>query len=189
MTTPGSLTWAVNRLLAVSNASPLRSVFLPQVCFASVGTACPPAYSVSYAGNQENVDFVTHSVQVHTQPVFFFFFFCHIVRLVGSYFPAQGSNPCPLPWKLGVLTTGLPGKSPHPWAFCLRPQPLLVPVTPLLSLSSSTGLIGPQIQQIIFSLQAFAQAVSSAQEIFLFFPPTSQFLQIFIPLLGLVKNI
>ena len=78
---------------------------------------------------------------------------------------------------------------PTPLAFCLLPQPLLVPVTPLLSISSSTGLIGPQIQQIIFSLQAFAQAVSSAQETFPFFPPTSQFLQIFIQLLRLVKNI
>ena len=24
----------------------------------------------------------------------------------------EGSNPCPLHWELGVLTTGLPGKSP-----------------------------------------------------------------------------
>ena len=28
---------------------------------------------------------------------------------VGSWFPNQGSNPQPLLWKLGVLTTGLPG--------------------------------------------------------------------------------
>ena len=26
-------------------------------------------------------------------------------------FPDQGSNPGPLPWELGVLTTGPPGKS------------------------------------------------------------------------------
>ena len=26
-------------------------------------------------------------------------------------FPDQGSNPCPLHWKHGILTAGLPGKS------------------------------------------------------------------------------
>ena len=30
---------------------------------------------------------------------------------MGSLFPDQGSNPGPLPWKCGSLTTGLPGKS------------------------------------------------------------------------------
>ena len=35
----------------------------------------------------------------------------HSTWLVGSWFPDQGSNPCPLQWKRGVLTTGLPGKS------------------------------------------------------------------------------
>ena len=29
----------------------------------------------------------------------------------GSYFPKQGSNPSSLQRKLGVLTTGLPGKT------------------------------------------------------------------------------
>ena len=29
---------------------------------------------------------------------------------VGSYFPNQGSNPHPLHWKCGFLTTGPPGK-------------------------------------------------------------------------------
>ena len=32
-------------------------------------------------------------------------------RHVGSYFPDQGGNPCPLRWKGGILTTGLPKKS------------------------------------------------------------------------------
>ena len=32
---------------------------------------------------------------------------CH----VGSQFPDQGLNPCPLHWEHGVLTTGPPGKS------------------------------------------------------------------------------
>ena len=34
-----------------------------------------------------------------------------------SYFPNQGSNLCPLFWELGVLTTGLPGKSLLPLLF------------------------------------------------------------------------
>ena len=36
----------------------------------------------------------------------------HATRHVGSSFPDLGSNPCPLQWKQGVLTTGPPGKSP-----------------------------------------------------------------------------
>ena len=30
-------------------------------------------------------------------------------------FPEQGLNPFPLPWKHGVLTTGLPGNSHYPY--------------------------------------------------------------------------
>ena len=41
----------------------------------------------------------------------FFFFFGLTLRLVGSQFPDQGLNPCPLHWKCGVLTTGSPGNS------------------------------------------------------------------------------
>ena len=40
-----------------------------------------------------------------------FFFFGRIALHVGPYFPDQGSNPCALQWKHGVLTTGPPGKS------------------------------------------------------------------------------
>ena len=41
---------------------------------------------------------------------FFFFFWLHhaACRIL---VPDQGSNSCPLQWKLGVLTTGPPGKS------------------------------------------------------------------------------
>ena len=39
------------------------------------------------------------------------FFGCAMVRHVGSSFSDQGSNPCPLHWKCGFLTTELPGKS------------------------------------------------------------------------------
>ena len=38
--------------------------------------------------------------------------FIHTSRLVGSQFSDQGLTLYPLRWKLGVLTTGLPGKSP-----------------------------------------------------------------------------
>ena len=40
-----------------------------------------------------------------------FFFFGHTMRHVGSWFPDQGSNPHPVQWKCGVLTTGPRGKS------------------------------------------------------------------------------
>ena len=42
---------------------------------------------------------------------FFFFFFGHAIHHVGSYFPDQGSNRCPVQWKHRLLTTGLPGNS------------------------------------------------------------------------------
>ena len=43
----------------------------------------------------------------------FFFFFGHAIWHVESYFPNQGLKLCPLRWKLRVLTTGPPGKSPR----------------------------------------------------------------------------
>ena len=42
----------------------------------------------------------------------FFFFFGHTMWHLGSWFPDQGWNPCPLHWKHGVWTTGPPGKFP-----------------------------------------------------------------------------
>ena len=39
------------------------------------------------------------------------FFFGYDVWHVGSWFPQQGSNLCPLQWKRRVSTTGPPGKS------------------------------------------------------------------------------
>ena len=39
-------------------------------------------------------------------------------RHVGPLFPDQGSNPCPLQWKCGVLTTGPPGtRVPEDFSF------------------------------------------------------------------------
>ena len=50
----------------------------------------------------------THTdTQTHTHSFFPFFGGEH----VGSQFPDQGSNSCPLKWKHGVLTTGPPGNS------------------------------------------------------------------------------
>ena len=42
---------------------------------------------------------------------FFFFLFGRPTLHAGSYFPTQGSTPCPLQWKCGVLITGPLGKS------------------------------------------------------------------------------
>ena len=47
----------------------------------------------------------------YSGPTFFFFL---AMRHVGSSFPDQGSNPCLLHWKLRVLTTRSPRKSPAP---------------------------------------------------------------------------
>ena len=47
--------------------------------------------------------------QSHLQPVLFFFFFCPSACRI--LVPRPGIKPCPLQWKHGVLTTGLPGKS------------------------------------------------------------------------------
>ena len=52
---------------------------------------------------------------------FFFFFFGHVLLLVGSWFPCQGSNPCPLPWKPGVLTDR---EFVHLLLNCVLPLPL-----------------------------------------------------------------
>ena len=40
-------------------------------------------------------------------------FFGCAAQYVGTQFSDPGSNLCPLHWKCGVLTTGLPGKPPH----------------------------------------------------------------------------
>ena len=43
--------------------------------------------------------------------VFFVFFFNCTSQHVGSQFPDQGSNPCPLQWKHAILTAGRPKQS------------------------------------------------------------------------------
>ena len=47
------------------------------------------------------------------QPYSFFLSFGCPLNLMRSHFTDQGSNPAPLQQKLGVLTTGPPGKSPY----------------------------------------------------------------------------
>ena len=44
------------------------------------------------------------------QTLMLFYFDCAL-ECVGSSFPNQALNPCPLQWKLRILTIGLPGKS------------------------------------------------------------------------------
>ena len=53
-----------------------------------------------------------HALRGPSSSLTFFFF------ASGSYFPDQGSNPCPLPWDRGVLTTGPPGKPLFSLALC-----------------------------------------------------------------------
>ena len=65
---------------------------------ASCSLALQPGHSCSHAS------WVTPSM-------FSFFFFCLILWHAGCLFPDWGLNACPLKWKDGVLTIGLPGKS------------------------------------------------------------------------------
>ena len=43
--------------------------------------------------------------QLTARRLVFVFVFGRATRHEGSQFPDQGSNPCPMQWKLGVLTT------------------------------------------------------------------------------------
>ena len=57
------------------------------------------------------------SCSVTTMPVSYIWeldinFFFFLVLAVGSQFSNQVSNPYPLHWKVGIFTTGPPGKSP-----------------------------------------------------------------------------
>ena len=59
----------------------------------------------------------------------FFFIALATLQHVGSQLPNQGLNPCPLDWKLRVLTTGLPGKSPRSFILIIHYQvPLSCPL-------------------------------------------------------------
>ena len=66
----------------------------------------------------------------------------------------QGSNPHPVQWKCGVLTTGPPGKSPQGILFELNCSQVFVPRTSLkLLLSKSTkNLLNPVVSSQILIL-------------------------------------
>ena len=55
--------------------------------------------------------FICHLCVVFVCLLFLFLFFDSTMQLVGSQFPNQGSNPCPVQWKCGVLTTEPPANS------------------------------------------------------------------------------
>ena len=65
----------------------------------------------SHSVNLNQSDLKLHSKVLHRK-VSFYFFGCTTKKL-GSHFSNQGSNSGPWKWKIGVLTTGLPGSSPH----------------------------------------------------------------------------
>lgn len=73
-------------------------VFTP---WASEGKACVRLIPRSGPGTWPHVPLFCLSVR-----------FGHATRHMRSSFPDQGSNPCPLQWKQGVLTMGPPRKSP-----------------------------------------------------------------------------
>ena len=55
---------------------------------------------------------MTDSFIIFSWKVQFSFFFQPHCAACGILVPDQGSKPYPLHWKCGVLTPGLPGKSP-----------------------------------------------------------------------------
>ena len=73
-------------------------------------SSSPKLKKDSLEGFHEDQGFPGISVKTwHKGPTFFFF--CHSMQHVESYFPDEGSNLSLLYWKHRVLTTGLPGKS------------------------------------------------------------------------------
>ena len=100
-----------------------------------------------------------------------------ILQLVGSQFPGQGSNPCPLQQKHRVLTTGLPGnsRSGHSLNECVssvyshpntvlgagQNRQVLVLIEPslLLGQASKKQNKGPNINMVIFESDQITRAV------------------------------
>ena len=71
------------------------------------------------AEREKILDNVNSAAMIIGMYVSFFFFFGCPVWHVGSYFPVQWLNPCPLHWKHRILTPGSPGKS-HMYLFELE---------------------------------------------------------------------
>ena len=69
------------------------------------------AWRATVRGGHKESDTTEHTSRTLYQSVLFCFFFGCVMQHVGSYFPDQRSNPCPLHWKCSVLTTEPPRKS------------------------------------------------------------------------------
>ena len=76
---------------------------------------------------------------------------------VGCYFPYQGSNPCPLQWKRGVLTTGLPGNSLYMQLLSWIPFPQpSYPYTHQYPITSPLPLEISHVNTLVFVLPCFS---------------------------------
>ena len=80
---------------------------IPQFIFKLYSTNCPNHIP------HNNFFLGPSSIQNQFSTFFLFIFFGRV--LVGSQFPDRGSNPGPLQWKHGVLTTGPPVNSQQPF--------------------------------------------------------------------------
>ena len=89
---------------------------LPQRTGAGVGgnKAVPESQAISVVGHKYVVHVLARKLlfyfffkQVELLKLFIhlFLFLGHTLWHIGSYFPDQGSNPCPLHWKYRILTT------------------------------------------------------------------------------------
>ena len=89
----------------VSRGSPIKSNFLITVTKSLYILACHISWFPGLCESETLVVPWTGHI------LSFCFWLCH-TACVGSLFPDQGSNPCPLHRKQGVLTNGQIGKSP-----------------------------------------------------------------------------
>ena len=103
----------------VGSLSFLQEIFLTQESNWGLLHCSWILYQLSYQGRP--IRMVPVSIWRESEIKLFcqlFFCFSYTSQHVGSYFPDQGLNPCPLQWKCKVLTTGPPGKFPvnaHRW--------------------------------------------------------------------------
>ena len=100
---------------------------------------------------------VPELVTIYDQNLVLSLFFFLAAWHVGSYFPNQGSNPCPLQWKYGVLTTGPPGKSLSRfliWPFFHGTAQPSIKWCKYVLLETVLSRRGPQIQFYLLSSMA-----------------------------------
>ena len=102
------------RYLRVDARFPVGSIGKEFACNAGDPGSVPElghSVALAPANLSDLIQTLSLPVSLHTSHPDLLFFFGCAMWYVGSYFPDQGLNPCPLHLKGRVLTTGPPGKS------------------------------------------------------------------------------